>query len=73
MYSRDVWFESRQGQLLNSSEFIGVKIAQSVATGYGMDDVGLIPERDKIFLLPTISRLALGPTQPPIQWILPQD
>jgi hypothetical protein len=29
-FSRDVWFESRQRRLSDSSKFIGVKIAQSV-------------------------------------------
>jgi hypothetical protein len=28
------------------------------------------PQQGKIFLFSTASRLALGPTQPPIQWVL---
>jgi hypothetical protein len=44
--------------------------AVGIATGYGLDDTGvasLSPDRVKNFLLFTLSRLALGPTQPPIQ------
>jgi hypothetical protein len=31
---------------------------------------GSIPGGGKIFLIPTVSRSALGPTQPPNQWVL---
>jgi hypothetical protein len=41
-----------------------------IATGYGLDGQDLNPSRGKIFLLSTKSRLALGPTHPPIQWAL---
>jgi hypothetical protein len=43
-----------------------------IATGYGLDDRGvgiLSPGRGKNFLFSTLSRLALGPTQSPIQWV----
>jgi hypothetical protein len=46
-----------------------------IATGYGLDGRGWIPRRCQIFLLFTPSGQALGPTQPPIQWVprtLPQ-
>jgi hypothetical protein len=36
-----------------------------IATGYGLDGRGL-----EIFLFDTMSRPALRPTQPPIQWVL---
>jgi hypothetical protein len=36
-----------------------------IATGYGLDERG----RDKNFLFSTSSRPALGPTQPPVQWV----
>jgi hypothetical protein len=38
---------------------------------HGLDDGGSIPGRgnDRIFLFATASRPALGPTQPPIQWL----
>jgi hypothetical protein len=34
-----------------------------------MDGQGSSPNRDKIFLFSIASRPALGPTQPPIQWV----
>jgi hypothetical protein len=40
-----------------------------IATGYGLDDPGSIPGRGKIFLFSIASRPALGPTQPPVQWV----
>jgi hypothetical protein len=36
---------------------------------YGLDGRGSIPDRVKMFLLSIASRPALGPTQPPIQWV----
>jgi hypothetical protein len=36
---------------------------------YRLDDWGLIPDGQRIFLLAPVSRPALGPTQPPIQWV----
>ena len=37
-----------------------------IATDYGLDGPGSIPGRDEIF---RPSRPALGPTQPPVQWV----
>jgi len=37
-----------------------------IATGYRLDGLGLNPGGDEIF---RPSRLALGPTQPPVQWV----
>jgi hypothetical protein len=37
--------------------------------GYGLDGRGLIPRVVKIFLFSPVSRLALRPTQSPIQWV----
>jgi hypothetical protein len=36
---------------------------------YGLDDRGSIPGRGKGFPLASVSRPALGPTQPPVQWV----
>jgi hypothetical protein len=42
----------------------------SVVSGYGLDDRGSIPGRgERIFLLASVSRPALGPTQPPFKWV----
>jgi hypothetical protein len=43
-----------------------------IALGYGLDDRGTrvrFPAGMEIFLFTTASRAALGPTQPPIQWV----
>jgi len=39
-----------------------------IATDYGLDDPGSNPGGDEIFRL---SRPALRPTQPPVQWVFP--
>jgi hypothetical protein len=38
-----------------------------VAIGYGLDGLGLESRWERDFL--HTSRLALGPTQPPVQWV----
>jgi hypothetical protein len=38
----------------------------SISTDYGLDGPGSNPGGDEIFRL---SRMALGPTQPPVQWV----
>jgi hypothetical protein len=51
-------------QTLNLDSVVGI------ATGYGLDDRGVgvrVPVGSRIFS--TSSRPALGPTQPPIQWV----
>jgi hypothetical protein len=43
-----------------------------IALGYGLDDQGTrvrFPAGLGTFLFTTVSRTALGPTQPPIQWV----
>jgi len=44
----------------------------SVSIVYGLDDRDSIPGKGNDGILPfaTASRLALGPTQPPVQWVL---
>jgi hypothetical protein len=42
----------------------------STVSGYGLDDRGSIPGRgERIFHLSSVSRPALGPTQPPVQLV----
>jgi hypothetical protein len=40
-----------------------------IAMDYGLDGRGSIPDKGNVLLFSTESRPALGPTQPPIQWI----
>ena len=42
------------------------QVAVGIATDYGLDGPGSNPGRDEIFRQ---SRPALGPTQPPVQWV----
>jgi hypothetical protein len=44
--------------------------AVGIATGWTAEGRSSNPGRGKIFLLSTSSRLALGPTQPPTEWVL---
>jgi hypothetical protein len=46
----------------------GAGIAVGIATGFGLDNRG-VGVRVKNYLFCTASRPALGPTQPPIQWV----
>jgi hypothetical protein len=41
----------------------------STAVGYVIDRRGSTPGRSQIFLFSTVSRPALGPTQPPFRWV----
>jgi len=45
----------------------GLRRSFGIATGYGLDGPGSNPGGDEIF---RPSRPALGPTQPPVKWIL---
>ena len=46
--------------------YCGPGSSVSIATDYPLDGPGLNPGGDEIFRL---SRPALGPTQPPVQWV----
>jgi hypothetical protein len=45
------------------------EISVGLATGYGLDSLGSISGRGKIVVYSPASRLALGSTQRPIQWV----
>jgi hypothetical protein len=49
--------------LINS----GPSSSVGIATGYGLDGPGIESRWGRDF--PHVSRLALGPTQPPVQWV----
>jgi hypothetical protein len=57
-----VWFHMLGPQLCGPGSSVGV------ATDYGLDGPGIESQWGRDFL--HTSRLALGPTQPPVQWIL---
>jgi hypothetical protein len=43
--------------------------SDDIAASHGFDGRGSIPSRDTIFLFLTASKLDLGPTHSPIQWV----
>jgi hypothetical protein len=47
---------------------VGRESSVGIATGYGLDDPGIESWWGQDFL--HLSRPALGPTQPPVQWVL---
>ena len=46
----------------------GLGSVVGIATGYGLDGPGIESRWGRDFLL--LSKPALGPTQPPVQWVL---
>jgi len=46
--------------------YCGLGSSVGIGTDYGLDSLGSNPGGDEIFRL---SGLALGPTQPPVQWV----
>jgi hypothetical protein len=50
-------------------ELVIMGISASIVTDNALDYRSSIPSRYKMLLLAPASRPALGPTQPPIQWV----
>jgi len=53
--------------IIPSSDPCGQESSVTVATGSGLDDPGIESRWGRDF--PQLSRPALGPTQPPVQWV----
>jgi hypothetical protein len=66
----DQWLKEEDDDGDTISIFGSRDSSVGIVTGYGLDGWGSFPGRGKIFLFYIASRPALGPTQPPIQWIL---
>jgi hypothetical protein len=55
------------GNIINVWQLCGPGSVVGIATGYGLDGPGIESWWGQDFLY--LSRLALGPTQPPVQWV----
>ena len=60
-------FYNQQDFRKNIMEYSGPDSSVGVATDYGLDGPGSNPSGDEIF---RPSRPTLGPTQPPVKWVL---
>jgi hypothetical protein len=67
------WVGKRSWPILSNKLYIRLEVELSrIMSVYGLDDRAIevqSPERRRIFPLASVSRPALGPTQPPVQWV----
>jgi hypothetical protein len=56
------------GLISSLRKTVGLGSSVGIATGYGLDGPGIESRWGRDF--PHLSRLVLGPTQPPVQWVL---
>jgi hypothetical protein len=72
LYIFMAWYLVTQRGIFTLFYFKSRDSSVSIALGYGLDDRCSrvrFPAGLRIFLFTTTSRTALGPTQPPIQWV----
>jgi hypothetical protein len=64
-------FQPYFNKIHSNITFLFTPNSNDTALGYGLDDRGFGSRRElRIFLFTIASRLALGTTQPPIQWVI---
>ena len=65
-YATHYWLRNKI-EIQFTIELYGPGSLFSIATGYGLDGPGIESQWGRDF--PHLSRPALGPTQPPVQWV----
>jgi hypothetical protein len=68
LFSSFLSYISAQFILTNFCSFCGLGSVVGIVTGYGLDGLGIESRCRRDFL--HLSRLALGSTQLPVQWVL---
>ena len=59
--------QTNQTHNIKYIQIVGRRSSVGIATGYGLDVPGIESQWGRDF--PYLSRPALGPTQPPVQWV----